>query len=192
MTTLLAVASQGVQQGGELRDGIFRRSPFRLARGARAALLGLLGQSAVQLESHIGEICFCSLQLRSAAAQLFRRRVAALAQPFQFIGAWEDTAVFAAAAAGHGTAGVDDLAVQRHDAQPVSGGPRHPDGVAQAFRYNRSAQQIFKNTLIFFVKADKIERHTHKAGVVHRRVTHDAAPDRVDGKEGGTSGIPAL
>ena len=87
VTTLLAVASQGVQQGRELRDGIFRRSPFRLARGARAALLGLLGQSAVQLESHIGEICLCSLQLRSAAAQLFRRRVAALAQPFQFIGA---------------------------------------------------------------------------------------------------------
>ena len=95
-------------------------------------------------------------------------------------------------AAGHRAAGVDDLAVERHDAQTVFVRLRHPYGVGERLGNDGAAEKVLEDLRIFLVKADQVEGHADEAGVVHRRVAHDRAPDRVDRKEGRAAGVAAF
>ena len=188
----LAVAQDRVQQGSELRDAVFRRALLRLKRGARAALLGLIGERPVQLEADVGEIRLGALKLRGAAACLFFQAFCLGVQALQLVGAGEDAAVFRAAAAGHGAAGVDQLAVERHDAQAVAARLRHAYGVAQALRDHGAAEEVFENMSVSFLKAHELDGHADKARIVRRRVVQHLSADRVQRQEGRAPGVAAL
>ena len=154
--------------------------------------LCLILQGHIQLIADSGLVGACPLQLLAALALVLGQLLPLLAELFQLVGTGEDTAVFHAAAAGHGAAGVDELPVQCHDAQAVAVLAGHADGVAQALGHDGTAQEIGHDLLIGRVERHQIVGHAHKARIPFRRVLHHSSPDRVQGQEGGTAGVHAL
>ena len=123
---------------------------------------------------------------------LLLRTDSVLLQAFQLTGTGKNSAALGAAAAGHGTAGMDHLAIQRHNTQTVAVTPRHPDGVGEPLGNDRTPKQIQNNLLVCRVICHQFRCNPHKAGIAHRSILHEAAADGFQRKEGRASGILAL
>ena len=112
-------------------------------------------------------------------------------QSFQFVGAGQYAGAFGHAAAGHGAAPVDELAVQRDDAEAVLVLSRHGDAAVQILRYHRAAQQIPENIVIFCIVSDQPGGHAHKSRfVLHTPLPQFVAADGGQRQEGGPSAVP--
>ncbi len=105
----------------------------------------------------------------------------------------EDARAAADGAAGHGAAPVDDLAVQRHDAEGAAVLPGHGDAAVQVLRDDRPAQKVLKDVGIPGVKAHQAGGDAHKAELrLHAPLPELVAPDGGEGQEGGSAPVPAL
>ena len=188
----VAVAGEAVQQELQLVIVVLGGALFRLKGGHAASQLRLILQGHIQLIADGGLVGASPLQFLAALALVLGHFLPLLAELFQLVGPGEDAAVFHAAAAGHGAAGVDKLTVQGHDAQAVAVLAGHADGVAQALGHDSAAQEVGHNLLISRVEFHQLVGHAHEAGVPLRRVFHHRAPDRIQGQEGGAAGVHAL
>ena len=93
-----------------------------------------------------------------------RFQIAALfAETLELVGAREDSGAFSGAAAGHRAAGMDDLSVQRHDAEAVPVPPGDGDAAVDVLDHDRPPQQVLENAVILPVIAHKAARDADKA-----------------------------
>ena len=99
----------------------------------------------------------------------------------------------AGAAAGHGAAPVDDLAVQRHDPEGVAVLPGHGDAAVQILRHHGAAQQVVNDILVLGVECHQPGGDAHEAELIlHAPLPELLAPDGGEGQEGGPAGVPLL
>ena len=125
--------------------------------------------------------------------QLSLDLLAALFQLLQLAGAGEDAGIAVDAAAGHGAAGVDDLPVQRDDAEAVVVALSHLDAAVQILHHHRGAQKILYNGAVFFFITHKLRGDAHEAVLIFQPVfPQTAAADGVQRQEGGAAAVPLL
>ena len=116
------------------------------------------------------------------------------AQPLQLVGAAQDTGAAVCRAAGHGTAGVEDLTVQSDDPELIAVLPGGGNAAVQIFHDGHPPQQVGKDMFIFGIEGDQLVAHTHEAPVAPEAVCLPQlpGPDGADGQDGCPAGIPAL
>ena len=135
-------------------------------------------------------------QVLRPAGGLGQRRFQAsqlLPQPRQLAGPGQDARAAADAAAGHGAAPVDDLAVQGDDAEPVLIPPRHIHAAVQILHHHGAAQQILENAVVLGIIRHQLGRDAHKAVLLGEPgLPEHVAPDGAHGQEGGPACVPAL
>ena len=188
----LAVAGEALQQRLELRAGAVRRALFRLERGLTAFQLRLILQCHIQLIAHGGERGLCPLKLIGAFLFPLDELCPLPSQLFQLVRAREYAAAARGAAAGHRAAGIDELSVERDDAQGVAALLCHTHGVRQRLRHDGAPEEVCKNALIFIVKARQIKGDADKAGVALGRVGDDRAAYCVERQKRCASRVRAL
>ena len=150
-----------------------------LLPGHLQLILGLL-QLPVGALGHQGGI----LQLAAHLAQLF-------IELLQLPGTGEDAGAAADAAAGHGAAGVDDLAVQGDDAEAVVVALGHPNAAVQVLHHHGCTQQVPDDAAIAVFIAHQLRGDAHKAVfVLQTALPQAAAPDGVQRQEGGPAAVP--
>ena len=117
-----------------------------------------------------------------------------LIEPLQLVGPAQDAGAAAGGAAGHGTAGVEHLAVQRDDAEFIAVLPGGGDGGVQVLHDGHTAQKVGKYVLISGVEGDQLIPHSHKAGLPGQALGLSQFPraDGADGQDGGAAPVPAL
>ena len=124
------------------------------------------------------------LKLRLDLFQLF-------VQLLQLPGSGQDTRIAADAAAGHGAAGVDDLAVQSDDAEAVVVALGHLYAAIQVLHHHGGTQQILNDAAIAPVTAHQLRGDAHEAVFVFQPVFPEApAPDGVQRQEGSPAAVP--
>jgi len=154
--------------------------------------LFLLEIGGLELVFRLGELAGGLVQLARAGGKLVVQLLRAGLLGLELVGAGEDTGVFGGAAAGHGAAGVDELAVERHDAKLVLVPLRHGDRVRKRFAHDGAAEEIGKDVLIFGVEAGKLQRGAEVAGLVLGSLFQFVAPDDGHGQKGRAARFPAL
>ena len=113
-------------------------------------------------------------------------------QPFQLIGPGQHAGGSAGGAAGHGAAPVDDLPVQRHDAEGITELTRHGDTAVQVLHYHRPAQQIFKNMVVSRVVPHQTAGDAYKTILSRSVLPQLVAPDGRQRQEGSAAAVPLL
>ena len=99
----------------------------------------------------------------------------------------------AGAAAGHGAAPVNDLAVQRHDPEGVAVLPGHGDAAVQVLYHHSAAQQVVNNIPVRRVECHQPGPQAHKTKfLLHAFFMELVTPDGGEGQERGPSGVPLL
>ena len=137
-----------------------------------------------QLELHLVKQPLTLLQSGLLLFPLGKQLLFLGCQPFQLIGPGQNTCIFIHRAAGHRAAGIHDLAVQGHNAEPVFELPCHGNGRIDILGNHRPAQQIQYNIPVLGVEADQICRHTHKAPApFHAGLLEALPPDRGQGQK---------
>ena len=115
------------------------------------------------------------------------------AQALELVGPGQEARLFGHRAAGHGAAGVHDLAVQGDDLKPAAVLPGHGDGAVQLLHNDCPAQEILHYAPVPVFTADQPGGHSHKApatvdsGLLQRAGRHGA-----EGQEGGPAASCAL
>ncbi len=122
----------------------------------------------------------------------FLKLRALLFQPFQLIGARQHARALRRRAARHGAAGIDHLAIERHDAEAVVVFFRDGHGIAQRLRNDRAPQQTGKHAGIGAVIAAKLAGKAKIAPFAARRILQRTAAHRADGQKCGTARILPL
>ena len=123
-----------------------------------------------QLEFHLVELTLGFLQFCLCHQFLLLQLLFLLGELFQLIGAGQDARFFIDRTAGHGTAGVHDLAVQGYDLEPVAVLLGHGDGGIDVMDDYRSAQQVFHNLAIPGIGTYQLGGNAHKAPAVFQVV----------------------
>ena len=96
-------------------------------------------------------------------------------------------------ASGQGAAGVNHLAVQGDDPEPVVELFGNGHSVVQAFRHRYPAQQGIDDALILSVKPAKPARNAHKAHtVLQARLLQHVSFNSGQGQKGSPSAVPLL
>ena len=95
--------------------------------------------------------------------QLLLKPALLFAQGRELRRARQDARAAADAAAGHRAAGMDDLSVQRHDAEAVPVPPGDGDAAVDVLDHDRPPQQVLENAVILPVIAHKAARDADKA-----------------------------
>ena len=115
-------------------------------------------------------------------------------QPLQLVGPAENAGASAGGAAGHGSAGVEDLAIQSDNAEGILVLPGRGDGGVQILHDGHPPQQIGKDIFVPGVEGDKLVADAHKAGLVFQLlpVLEVARADGADGQNGSPPPVPAL
>ena len=149
----LAVAGDALAQQLQLGGGVLRRAALGLQRGELVIHALQLLRRDIELITGRGQL---ALELLAPCGQLvarLRQFAAAGLQFLQLRAPGEYTRVARRAAARHGAARVDELAVQRHYADAVAVLPRDGHGVRERLRHQRAAQEVFKYIMVSRVKA---------------------------------------
>ena len=166
-------------------------------------LLALQGQHivlglALLLLGHL-QFVFRLLQLPLRRLRLLRGLVEPVVQgalragePFQLVGAGQHAGGAADGAAGHGAAPVDDLPVQRDDAEGAAELPGKGDAAVQILHHHRATQQIPENVIVPAVVAHQPAGHAHKAVFAVYVLPQLVAADGRQRQEGGAPAVPLL
>ena len=115
--------------------------------------------------------------LRFRLRELRFQIAAFLAETVEFVGARENAGVFSGAAAGHRSAGVQDLSVQRHNAEAVAVSPRNGDGIGERFRNGRPPEKARDDGAVALIAVHKIGAYADVARLAFRLT---AQPRRTD------------
>ncbi len=124
------------------RSVFFLTGRFRKIVDARSAARARLPAAAIPLR-----------ELRFQIAALF-------AETLELVGTREDAGVFSGAAAGHRTAGVQNLSVERHDAEAVIVPACNGDGVGERFRNGRAPEKARYDGAVAFIAVSTRSEHT--------------------------------
>ena len=112
-----------------------------------------------------------------------------LFQPLQLVGSGEHTGIPDIAAAGHGSAGIDQLTVQCNDTQAVAVVLGHADRIRKSLCNDGPAKQICNDSIILSVIGNKIICQSHETFFLSGKIRLNIATNDIDGKERGTTGI---
>ncbi len=114
-------------------------------------------------------------------------------QLFQFVRPGQDAGVLIDGAAGHGTAGVHDLAVQGDNLKPAPVLLGHGDGSVHVLDDDGPPQEIVHNSPVALLAGDKPRGDAHKAPAVLQAVFLKApALNGGQGQEGGPAAAGAF
>ena len=147
-------------------------------------ILGLaaLGLRRLQLVLGGGQLPVGSLHGGTAALEPLQLR-----RPAQYAGA------AAGGAAGHGTAPIDDLAVQCHDPEGVAVLPGHGDAAVQVLHDHRAAQKAVEDIPVLLVERHQSRSQTHEAELAfHALLPQLLAADGGQGQECRPAAVPLL
>ena len=155
--------------------------------GAALALGGL------QFVLGSGQLTVCRLLSCHGLRELFMHTGGTAAQLLQLGGTAQHARAAGRGTAGHGTAPVDDLTVQRHDTEGVFIFAGHGDAAVHILGDDRAAQEIVENVLILAVKLHQTGGKAHKAELVlHALLPQFVAADGGERQEGGASAVSLL
>ena len=127
---------------------------------------------ALQLAFGFPPLRFRLRELRFQIAALF-------AETLELVGAREDAGVFPGAAAGHRAAGVQNLSVQRHDAEAVIVPACNGDGVGERFRNGRAPEKARNDGAVAFIAVYKIGAHADVARLASRLTVQPRRTDHI-------------
>ena len=156
-------------------------------------MAALLGLGSLHFIGGGGSLPLGLLHGVGRVSQLLGHAGALLSQPLQLVGPAQDARAAGRRTAGHGAAGVEHLAVQSDDFEPVVVFPGHGDGLVHILRHHGAAQQVGKDLLIPGVKLDELVAQAYKAGLpAHALVPEVGGPHGGQGQEGAPAAVPAL
>ena len=181
---VLLVLPQSAKQQGKV---VFRTlQPQHLVLGLTALALGHL-----QLILGGGKLALELALLFLGSSELFPQALYLLFQTLQFIGPAQHAGAAADAAAGHGAAPVEKLAVQGHDTEAAGVFPGHGDAAVHVLHHHGTSQQVFHNILILWPIGHQSGGDAHEASLLlHPRLPQLSAADGAQGQEGGPAAVP--
>ena len=123
----------------------------------------LLRLGDLQLVLRLGQLTLRFLRVAEGKVKLFLQTAALGGKLLELVGAAEDAGAARYAAARHGAAAVDDLSVERDDAEAVLILSRHRNAAVQIVRHDRAPEKAEENILVLFVEPDKLARNADEA-----------------------------
>ena len=150
----------------------------------------LLSLRNLQLVLCLGKIALRLVRLALGRGKLVLQRAALGGEFLEFVGAAEDADVAVQRAAGHRPAPVDDLSVQRNNAETVLILSRHGNAAIQIVHHDGIAQHAGKHRTIFLIVLHQLRGNAHKAvfGFQSLFLQHRSA-DRSERLEGRTPAV---
>ena len=149
----------GVQQNFKLLL-LPLQAQYLILRAAKLILRRL------HLEFHLVALPLGFLQIRLRNQQLLFQLLFLRRQLFQLVGTGQNARFLIYGAAGHGAAGVHDLAVQGDDLEASPILLRHGDGRVHIGHDDRPAQQIFHNAPVLFIARGQFRRNAHESSAI--------------------------
>ena len=177
---------QGAQQNIKVVFGALQPQDLVLSLAA----LALRGLQLV-----LGGVQFpvCRLLVLLCGCQLFMHGGGAAVQFLQLGGTAQHTGAAAGGTAGHGAAPVDDLTVQRHDAEGVLVLPGHGDAAVHVLHDDRAAQEVLENICISCVKGHQPGGDAYESKfILNPALAQLVAPDGSQRQEGSATAVPLL
>ena len=156
----------------------------------RRALLALCD---LQLVARFGKLALGVLGGLGSERQLFCKTAAPRRQLAQLAGSAQNACATRDRAARHRAAAVQNLAVERHDAERVRKPARDRDAAVKVLDHDRAAEQVFENAVIFAVVFHQLARKADVAVLVlHARIAQRLAADRRERQERRASAVALL
>ena len=156
----------------------------------RRALLALCD---LQLVARFGKLALGVLGGLGGKVELFGKAAAPRRQLAQLACAAQNACAARDRAARHRAAAVQDLTVERHDAERVRKPARDRDTTVEVFDHDRAAEQVFENAVIFAVVFHQLACKADVAVLVlHARIAQRLAADRRERQERRASAVALL
>ena len=156
----------------------------------RRALLALCD---LQLVARFGKLALGVLGGLGGKVELFGKAAAPRHQLAQLAGSAQNACAARDRAARHRAAAIQDLAVERHDAERVRKLTRDRDAAVEVFDHDRAAEQVFENAVIFAVVFHQLACKADVAVLVlHTRIAQRLAADRRERQERRASAVALL
>ena len=156
----------------------------------RRALLALCD---LQLVARFGKLTLGVLGGLGGKVELFGKAAAPRRQLAQLACAAQNACAARDRAARHRAAAVQNLAVERHNAERVRKPARDRDAAVKVLDHDRAAEQILENAVVFAVVFHQLARKADVAVLVlHARIAQRLAANRRERQERRASAVALL
>ena len=156
----------------------------------RRALLALCD---LQLVARFGKLALGVLGGLGSKVELFGKTSPSRRQLAQLACAAQNACAARDRAARHRATAVQNLAVERHDAERVRKPARDRDAAVKVLDHDRAAEQILEKTVVFAVVFHQLARKADVAVLVlHARIAQRLAADRRERQERRASAVALL
>ncbi len=164
---------------------------FQLQNGV--LVFAALGHGGFHFVVGGGQLAAGLLQNTIGTFQIFRQLLQLLTQPLQFVGTGKNTRTLAGRTTGHGTAGVQHLAVQSDQFEAMTVLTGNSNSNIHILRNDHTAQQVGEYFFVFGIELNQLVTQTNDALFIHDlTITEISRTDGSQRQECGTACIAAL